>query len=172
VLKGLSVRDVDNELTAVLGADAIADSTVTKSIRQRQFPSILVDRPEEPATIVIDQTILDALEQHPFSSVRELAGFTCIPTTTVNGHLMQSLGLVLEHFRWVPHTDNPTQKIKHVTLSIEILRQLWSIEHHGWQFIITLDELWFYLSTNHEQIWLRVEEQLLKDRGIASKTQK
>jgi hypothetical protein len=39
------------------------------------------------------------------------------------------------------------------------LRQLRSIEHHGWQFIVTLDESRFYLSTYHEQIWLRVEEQ-------------
>jgi transposase len=39
------------------------------------------------------------------------------------------------------------------------LRQLRSIEHHGWQFIITLDQSWFYLSTRHEQIWFRVEEQ-------------
>jgi histone-lysine N-methyltransferase SETMAR len=37
------------------------------------------------------------------------------------------------------------------------LRQLPSIGPHGWQFIITLDESWFYLSTDHEQIWLRVE---------------
>jgi hypothetical protein len=34
-----------------------------------------------------------------------------------------------------------------------------AIEHHGWQFIITLDESRFSLSPNHEQIWLRVEEQ-------------
>jgi hypothetical protein len=39
------------------------------------------------------------------------------------------------------------------------LRQLRSIEHHGWQFIIALHKSWFYLSTDHEQIWLRVEEQ-------------
>jgi hypothetical protein len=39
------------------------------------------------------------------------------------------------------------------------LRQLQSIEHHGWQLIITLDEPWFCLSTDHEQIWLRVKEQ-------------
>jgi histone-lysine N-methyltransferase SETMAR len=38
------------------------------------------------------------------------------------------------------------------------LRQLRSIEHQGWQFIITLDKSWFYLSTDHEQIWLRGED--------------
>jgi hypothetical protein len=32
-LKGLSAQAVFNELTAVLGADAIADSTITKYLR-------------------------------------------------------------------------------------------------------------------------------------------
>jgi hypothetical protein len=40
------------------------------------------------------------------------------------------------------------------------LRQLRSIEHHDWQFIITLGELWICLSPDREQIWLRLEEQL------------
>jgi hypothetical protein len=44
-LKGLSARAVDNDFTAVLGADAIAYSTVTKYLSQRQFTSLLVDRP-------------------------------------------------------------------------------------------------------------------------------
>jgi hypothetical protein len=63
-------------------------------------------------------------------------------------------------------------KTKCATLLIELLRQILSIEHHDWQFIMTLDESWFYLSIDHEQIWLRVEEQPLKDGGIPSKTQK
>jgi hypothetical protein len=47
-LKGFSARAVYNELTAVLGVDAIADSTVTKYLRQTQFTSTLVDPlPEE-----------------------------------------------------------------------------------------------------------------------------
>jgi 16S rRNA C1402 N4-methylase RsmH len=92
-LKGLSSRAVDNELTVVLGADAIAYSIVARSLRERQFTSILVDRHEESATSRIDQAILDGLEQYPFSSIQELARFTCIPTTTVHRYLTQSLGL-------------------------------------------------------------------------------
>jgi hypothetical protein len=87
VLTGLSARAVSNELTAVLGADAIAHSTVTKCLRQRQFTIILVDRPEEPATIGIHQAILDAFEHYSFSSIRELVRLACIPTTTVHQHL-------------------------------------------------------------------------------------
>jgi hypothetical protein len=110
VLNELSARAVDHEFTTVLGADAVASPTVTKCLRQRQFPSILIDPPEEPATIVIDQAILDRLEQCPFSSIREMARFTRIPTPTFDRHLTQSLGFVVKHLCWVPHTITPTQK--------------------------------------------------------------
>jgi hypothetical protein len=83
-LKELSARTIDNKLIVVLGADAIASSTVTMYPRQRQFTSILVDLPEEIVTIVTDQAILDLLEHYPFCSIRELARLTCIPTTTVH----------------------------------------------------------------------------------------
>jgi hypothetical protein len=42
-LKGLLARAVHDDLTTVLGSDAIADSTVTKDLHQWQFLSILVD---------------------------------------------------------------------------------------------------------------------------------
>jgi hypothetical protein len=64
------------------------------------------------------------------------------------------------------HSVTPTQKPERASLSIEILLQLRSVQHHGWQFIITLDEPWFYLSTYHGQIWIRVEESPLRNRGM------
>jgi hypothetical protein len=66
---------------------------------------------------------------------------------------------VVKHRRWVPHTLAPTQETEHATLSIKFLRQLRSIEHHGRHFVVTLDESWFYFSTDHEQVWVRMEEQ-------------
>jgi hypothetical protein len=66
---------------------------------------------------------------------------------------------MLKHLRWVSHTLTPTRKPERATLSIKLLRQLRSIEHYGWQFIITFGEPWFDLSTDHGQIWIRVEEQ-------------
>jgi hypothetical protein len=96
--------------------------------------------PEEPATIVIDQTIFDALEQYPLSSIRDLARFTCIPTPTIHRHVTQSLGFMMKHLCWVPRILTPSQKTERATLSIELSRQLRSIERHGRQFIIVLDE--------------------------------
>jgi hypothetical protein len=107
---------------------------------------------------VIDQAILGALEKQRFSSIRELAQLTCITAAPVHWHLTQSLGFVVKHLRWVPHRLTDTQKDERITLSNQSLRQLRSIKHHGWHFIITLDESWFYLAIDHAQIWLCPEE--------------
>jgi hypothetical protein len=61
-MKGLSARAIHNELTGVLGADAIAYSTVTLHLRRRLFPTILVDPPDDSPTTIVDQAIRDTLE--------------------------------------------------------------------------------------------------------------
>jgi hypothetical protein len=154
-MKRLSAHAIYNELVAVPRPDAIGYSTVTSHLHQRPFPSTLGETPDVPAATIIDKAILDAFEKQPFSSIRELAQLACIQRSTVHRHLTQSLGVVVKHLRWVPHSLMAAQKAQRVTLSSELLCELRSIKHHGWQFIITLDESWFYLTTDHEQIWLR-----------------
>jgi hypothetical protein len=73
--------------------------------------------------------------------------------------LTQSHGFVVKHLRWIPHSLTPTQKAEHVILLTRLLRQLPAIEHYKCEFIITRDESWFYLSTDHEHLWLCAEEQ-------------
>jgi hypothetical protein len=108
-MKGLSAREVHTELVAVLGLDAIAYSAVTGYRRQRQFPAISPEPSDQPPTAIIDDAILEALHKQPFSSVRELAKLTCIPTTTGCRHLTGSLGFVPKHLRWIPHTLTDTR---------------------------------------------------------------
>jgi hypothetical protein len=131
-MKRLLAQAIDNELAAVLFPDAIGYSTVTNYLRQRHSPSALRETPDEPAAIVIDNAILDALERHPFSSIRELAQLTCIPRSTAHRQLTQSLGLVVRHLRWVPHSLTAVQKAQRATLSNGRLGELCSIKHHGW----------------------------------------
>jgi hypothetical protein len=109
-MNGFSASEIHNELVAVLGSDAIAYSTVTSYRRKRHIPAISSERSHEPRTIIIDEAILDALDKQPFSSVGELAKLTCIPTTAVYQHFPRSLGFVVKHLRWVPHTLTETQK--------------------------------------------------------------
>jgi hypothetical protein len=51
-----------------------------------------------------------------------------------------------------------TRKSERLTWSNEFFHQLRSIEDYGWHFITTLGDSRFYLSTDHEQIWLHPEE--------------
>jgi hypothetical protein len=58
----------------------------------------------------------------------------------------------------VPHRLSPGQKAKSVALSRELLSTLDWEETRDWYNIITLDESWFYLCTDHELIWLAPRE--------------
>jgi hypothetical protein len=77
---------------------------------------------------------------------------TCIPTTTVHRHLTQSLGFVVKHLYWVSRSLTDTQKAQRLTLSSKLQRKFRSLKHHSWQFIIPLDKLQFYLTTDYERI--------------------
>jgi hypothetical protein len=103
--------------------------------------------------IIIDDGILDALDKQSFSSFQEFAKLTCIPKTTVPRHLTSSLGFGVKNLHWVPHGLTEAQKARRVTLSNHLLRDLRSINHQGWQFMITLDESWFPFAPDHGQIW-------------------
>jgi hypothetical protein len=46
-MKRLSAQAIDNQLVAVLGLDAVGDSAATNYLRQRHFPSILRENPDE-----------------------------------------------------------------------------------------------------------------------------
>jgi hypothetical protein len=52
-----------------------------------------------------------------------------------------------------------TQNSQRISLSNQLLLEIRSIKHQAGHFIITLDESWFYLSTDHEQIWLRPDQE-------------
>jgi hypothetical protein len=71
----------------------------------------------------------------------------------------ETLGFVVKHFRWVPHILTDVQQASRVFRVNKLFGELRSMKHHGGEFIVTSDESWFYLPTNHEQPWLRPEEE-------------
>jgi hypothetical protein len=87
-------------------------------------------------------------------------------------HLTRSLGFVVKHLRWVPHTLTDTQKDPRITLSNQLLLEIRLIKHQGWHFIITLDEPWFSPFRDHDQIWLRPDQERPERPGIRFKTRK
>jgi hypothetical protein len=159
-IEGLSAQAMCNKSVTVLYHDAMTYSALTKSVRQRQFPSVPRDPSDEVPNTVIDGAILDAIKKQPVSSICELAKLTCIPTITVHRHLTASLGLVLRHLLWVPRGLAHTQKPQCPTLSNKLMRRLRSINDQGWQFIVTLDEPWLYLTADYKRIWLRPDQEL------------
>jgi hypothetical protein len=106
----------------------------------------------------VDQAILAALEERPFSSVRDLAKRTCILLYTIHWRLTNSISFVVKHLRWIPRRLNEAQLAARVQISSELLRIIRSVEYYGWQYLLTFDESWFYLSTNYKIILLRKDE--------------
>lgn len=159
--KGLSSEQVHSELVQVLGTEAVAYSTVTKYIRSSSFKAIRdesISEDSDDETNLIDDAILQALEDEPFASVRRIASKTYLPKSTVYRHLVSSLQYTVKHLTWIPHTLTNEQKGTRVSKSIELLALLRSMEHQSWVHFVTLDESWFYLSTDYEFLWLPRDE--------------
>ena len=167
--KGLRGTEIHRDLEETLGPEAIAYSTVTFYLRTSRFriPTEMEEgeaEAEVSPVCEVDEAILKALADEPFSSVRELARHTCLSRTTVHRHLTCSLGFTVRHLRWVPHRLSDSQKTMRVTLSTELLRLLEQQERRAWHDMITLDESWFYFCTDHELIWLAPGE-TVPERG-------
>jgi hypothetical protein len=146
-LKGIPAREIHDDLVATLGPNAASYSSVTRYHREAQFPP---SKPEpHPADVQgdlddSDQTILAALQDSPFASVRMLSRLTHLPSTTVYRSLTQSLGFVARHLRWVPHALSDAQKAERVNRSQRLLqmRMLEVQRDRAWHDIVTLDESW------------------------------
>jgi histone-lysine N-methyltransferase SETMAR len=150
-----TAKDVCDEINEVLGAHTIGYSTITQHLRLARFDDVPTDTEEIKVPSLVDDAILTALERAPFSSIRELARATCLPITTVHRHLIMSLGFTVKHLRWVPHSLTASQKHQRVQLSKELLLLLTSVQADPNQYLITLDESWFYLWSERDTIWLQ-----------------
>jgi hypothetical protein len=156
-LKGWSAMQIHNDLVETLNLNAVGYSTVTLYLRTPCFSSPPVPRPHEmpePDLTESDKAILLALEEQPFASVRQLSRATHLPYSSVYRRLTTKLGFTVRHLRWVPHTLSEQDKRKRSEYSLQLLRILRSQRPRSWHDIVTLDESWFYFSTDYETIWL------------------
>jgi hypothetical protein len=123
-LKGMSAREIHDDIVTTLGSDAVSYTSVTRYLREARFPP---SKPElHPADVQgdlddSDQAILTALEDSEFASVRQLSRLTHLPSTTVYRRLTQSLGFVARHLRRVPHALSDAQKGERINLSRRLL---------------------------------------------------
>jgi hypothetical protein len=163
-MKRMALDAIDGDLVWTLGKDAMAYSTVTKYIRNAQFSGRKeTTSPEAPGVerSPVDEAILTDLAEFPFpfSSVRELSRRICLPRSTVHPHLhqnlTQSLRFTVRHLRWVLHLLTAEQKQIRVKMAIKLLQVLWVQSARKWQWhdIVTLDESWIYLFSEHDLMW-------------------
>jgi hypothetical protein len=80
---------------------------VTKYARSAQFSGRKEASPPKVPDVEhsrVDEAILTALAEFPFSSLCELSRRVCLPRSTVHRHrhLTQSLRFTVRHVRWVP----------------------------------------------------------------------
>jgi hypothetical protein len=165
-LKGMSARDIHDDIVATLGPDVVPYSSVTRYLHEARFPP---SKPEpHPADVQKDidhsnQAILAALEDSLFASVRQLPRLTPLPSTTVYRRLTQSLGFggaspsmgATCFVRWAKGGESH--------LSRRLLRMPEVKRNRAWYDIVTFDEPWFYLSTDYEFAWLPRGEKFLKE---------
>jgi hypothetical protein len=88
-MKGMVLDAIHNDLVLALGKDAVACSTVTEYARSAQFSSRKGATPPKAPDVErspVDEAILTALAEFPFSSVRELSRRICLPRSTVHRH--------------------------------------------------------------------------------------
>jgi hypothetical protein len=99
-LKGMSAREIHDDIVATVGPGAGSCSLVTRYLREARFPP---SKPEpHPANVQrdlddSDQVILAAFEDSPLISVRQLPRLTHLLSTTVYRSLTKSLGFVVRH---------------------------------------------------------------------------
>jgi hypothetical protein len=159
-MKGMALDAIHDDLGCTLGKDAVAYSTVTKYARSAQFSGRKEATPPEAPNVErspVNEAILTALVEFPFpfSSVRELSRRISLPRSTVHRHrnLMQSLRFTVRHLPWVPHFLTAEQKQIRVQMTIELLQVLSGQKTCQWHDIVTLDESWIYLFSEHDLMW-------------------
>jgi transposase len=156
-LKGLNAVEIHNYLITTLKREASSSSIVMYCLGKPSFLSPKTPRPSEsPAPILneSEETILLAFSEELFASARQLARRTNLPVSTVYDHLTYKLGFTVRYLLSVRHLRSEADKHTRAQLSFQLFEVLQHQKNRGWHGIITLDESWFYFTTDHEPIWL------------------
>jgi hypothetical protein len=142
-LKGLLAHAIHGDLVATLGPKAMAYSTVTRCLGEAKVGTVEVALDPEPGSHRLDNcdpVVMGALAEKPSLFSRELARPTHVPRATVSRRLTKSLMFVQRLLRWAPRYLSDAQMVRHVELSLSLLRMLKRQEQRAWHDVLTLDE--------------------------------
>jgi hypothetical protein len=115
-MRGLSAKAIHQKHVRTLGAGAIAYPTVRWYLRGAKLLAQSKGAPDEPGvtrTDSVDATILKALTNNPFSSVRELSRLTCLSRSILHRRLTESFGFTVRHLHRIPRwlSDDQSQLV-------------------------------------------------------------
>jgi hypothetical protein len=156
-LKDLNAIKIHNAHVSTFKGEAKPYSTGTYYLRKPSFSRAKTPQPSEsPAPILNepDAAILLALSEESFTSVRQLAPRTHLHPSTVYDHHMHKLGFTVRYLRWGPRLLSEADKHAQAQLPFALFEILQHQNDRAGHDIVTLDESWFYFTTEHELIWL------------------
>jgi AraC-like DNA-binding protein len=156
-LKELSARAIREDPTATFGRDAVVYSSVARCLGEARLLPSSEDAPSANVHRGVndsDQALLSTFNENRFASLRQLFRLAHMSPTTVYRRLTEVLGFTTRHLRRVPHALSDAQKARRVDLSLRLLRMPEIQRDRAWHGIVTGDESWFYLTTDHELIGL------------------
>jgi hypothetical protein len=157
--KGYSAKIMHQKLQARPVLTCPAYSSITNWIRAIDRREDIAMRQSGSSRLPddrIDDAITEELEISPFHSVRSLASAIKRPRVRVWCHL-HSMSFVIKYLRLVPHMLSPVQQNKRFECLIDLKRTLKLAKHRGWRYFLTGNKSLFYLTIDHEQIWMRAE---------------
>jgi hypothetical protein len=147
--KDLAAVEIHAKINHVLGGSIIGCSTVKRYLHKQSFAdsSILpLEDRETQGPDAIDNAILQALDERPFASLRQIAKMALVPMLTIRYRLVSKMAYKLRHCRWIPHTLLKAQKQTGVTPPKRLLDLPRSVQRQGRKYRVRLDEARFLLS--------------------------
>jgi hypothetical protein len=90
----------------------------------------------------------------------------------VYDYLTHKLGFTVRCLRWVPYLLSEPDKHTRAQLSFELFEILQHQKERAWHDIVTLDEPWFYFTTDHEWVWLPEETEAPEREQITVQSRK
>jgi hypothetical protein len=146
--KRLSAQIIHDELVQIVWFDIIVYSTVTSYLGASRWRAQNEEQHSDPPPDVIDKAILQALNQIPFASVRELAKSMCISRITVWWRLTGSLGFVVKHLYWPRDPPdrcamrNSNRWVKRIAQTLRVCIGQWLAKFYdlGWVLVLFVDK--------------------------------
>jgi hypothetical protein len=112
-MKGLSAREIHQELVETLGAEAVEYCTLTYDLPKAKLAGQSEEAPVETELMRIDRLeaiIVKVLAGNPFYLMSKLQQLACLFRSTVHRHLTESHGCNLRYLRLVSHRLSDDQR--------------------------------------------------------------